>query len=118
VQPRASRARAASAERRSSLNARALAFLVRATGDAYEVTTETITAGGVRDLRRAAGAGMEDEVRPHDFRRSVSGELLDAGTDLATVARLLGHANVTTTVRCDRRPDVAVASAVSRPRLS
>jgi site-specific recombinase XerD len=83
------------------------------------VTGDRLTTGGVRDLlsRRAVGAGIEDEIRPHDLRRTVAGELLDAGTDLAMVARLLGHANVSTTARYDRRPESAVASAVPKLRF-
>jgi hypothetical protein len=93
--------------------------LRRLPAGAYEVTSDRLTTGGVRDLvnRRAVAAGVEDEVRPHDFRRSVASELLDAGIDLATVARLLGHPNVATTQRYDRRPEAALASAVSKIRF-
>jgi integrase len=65
--------------------------------------------------RRDAGADIEDEIRPHDLRGTVAGELLDTGTGLATVARLLGHANVAITVRYDRRPGSCGRAGLEAP---
>lgn len=40
---------------------------------------------------------------PHDLRRTYASALLGAGVDVATVAELLGHSSVNTTMRYDRR---------------
>jgi site-specific recombinase XerC len=73
-----------------------------------------MTAQAVRDIieRRALQAGVAMPVRPHDLRRSFVTDLLEAGTDIATVARMAGHDSVTTTQRYDRRGEQAKRKAV------
>jgi site-specific recombinase XerC len=57
-------------------------------------------------IKRSKEAGVKD-LDWHDLRRTVVGELLDAGADIVTVAGIVGHSNVATTQRYDRRGDRA-----------
>jgi len=71
-----------------------------------EVLEHGLSTEGLMQMlhRRAAAAGVE-KMNWHDARRTLAGNLLDAGVDLATVQRILGHASPVTTSGYDRRPE-------------
>jgi len=54
-------------------------------------------------IKRAARAAGLGDLKPHDLRRSVASGLLDQNVDVSTVAKLLGHASIQTTIGYDRR---------------
>lgn len=63
-----------------------------------------LTPEGIRKLvmRLEKRAGIK-HISTHDFRRTYISDLLDSGTDLATVQKMAGHSSPTTTARYDRR---------------
>jgi site-specific recombinase XerD len=79
-------------------------------------TAMTPRAIGYVVARARSLAGLAP-LATHDFRRTYTGDLLDAGVDLATVQRLLGHASPMTTASYDRRPGRAARAAADRLTL-
>jgi integrase/recombinase XerD len=64
-------------------------------------------------LKRGEEAKIED-FSPHDFRRTMVGDMLEAGVDLAQVQKIAGHASPITTARYDRRPEEGKRVAASK----
>ncbi|MFA5379439.1 MAG: site-specific integrase [Dehalococcoidia bacterium] len=66
--------------------------------------------------RRGAAAGVDDAAC-HNFRRTAVGDLLTQGVDISTVARMMGHSQVQTTAKYDRRPEKMKEQAANTRRL-
>ena len=78
-----------------------------------EIQRRRMTEDGVLKIvqRRAKLAGVES-FSPHDFRRTFCSDLLDAGVDIVTVQKLVGHASPVTTAKYDRRGEETKRRAV------
>jgi integrase len=87
-------------------------------GRGGSVRISKLSGEGIRKrlntLARRAGV---DALRPHDARRTYASVLLDAGADLAVVARLLGHSSIQVTAGYDRRGEIAEVEAANLVRL-
>jgi site-specific recombinase XerD len=91
-------------------------FTVIRKGD--HVTLDALTAQSVYDIlaKRAEQASVK-KFSPHDLRRTFAGDLLDAGADISTVQKLMGHSNADTTAGYDRRDATAKRAAVNKLHL-
>jgi site-specific recombinase XerC len=65
-------------------------------------------------LQKRAEQANVAHLSPHDFRRTLAGDLLDAGADLVTVAKIFGHSDPKTTARYDRRDGQAKRKAMGK----
>jgi len=50
---------------------------------------------------------------PHDLRRTFASEMHNAGANIATVQKMMGHADPATTARYDRRGEEGKKKAAS-----
>lgn len=81
---------------------------------------DQIQLGGMTDqaiyyiLKRRTDAAGVKAFAPHDLRRTFAGDLLDAGADISTVQKLMGHSNANTTAGYDRRDAKAKRAAVNK----
>jgi site-specific recombinase XerD len=84
-----------------------------------KVDNRHMSSQTIADLleRRRRKGGVALPVKPHDLRRTLIGDLLDGGTDLATAQAIAGHADPRTTSRYDRRPLDTKRDAVDGLRL-
>ena len=65
-------------------------------------------------LEKRFRAARVKPFTPHDLRRTFAGEMLDAGVDLVTVQKLMGHASPVTTSRYDRRDEKTKMEAATK----
>lgn len=77
-----------------------------------------LTTKPIEDLleKRRLKAGLVD-LSPHDFRRTLTSNLLEMGVDLNTVKEIIGHASVVTTAMYDRRKDKERGAIIDRLAL-
>lgn len=79
------------------------------------ITQQGLTDQGIYHiLNTRSREARTAKFTPHDLRRTFAGDLLDAGADLSTVQKLMGHANANTTAGYDRRGEHAKRSAVKK----
>jgi site-specific recombinase XerD len=97
----------------------ALDAWLRFRGDVSGPLFLPVTQAGVVAVRRLSDQAVYDLVRrlarragvatfgPHDLRRSHISDAMDAGADISALAALVGHSQVSTTARYDRRGERA-----------
>ncbi len=80
-----------------------------------KLTNRRMTSQAIyKAMQKRAEQADVRHFSPHDFRRTLVGDLLDEGADIATVQKIMGHADPSTTARYDRRPEEAKRKAVEK----
>lgn len=89
--------------------------LICAINKHHQVVVRRLSDSSVLEIlaRRGKHANVAP-FSPHDFRRTFISGLLDAGADVITVSRLVGHSDLVTTARYDMRGEAAKQKAVAR----
>lgn len=62
----------------------------------------------------AKEAGIEEEITPHTLRHSVAAHLLDNGADIRAIQELLGHADISTTLKYTKVPKTRMKEVYNR----
>lgn len=93
----------------SARNGSGGALLISRLDSSEGLTPQTVYMA-VKGLAVRAGVSLY----PHEMRKTLASQLLDASGDLATVSRMLGHASPATTMRYDKRAIRAARAAVDR----
>lgn len=80
--------------------------LILAINKSGKIRDGRITSQAIYDIlmKRRVAAGIRS-FSPHDLRRTFVSNLMDANVDISTIAKLVGHENVNTTMRYDRRDE-------------
>lgn len=90
------------------------ALFVRIRRGGHIVRSSRLTPAGVYAiLSRRGGLANVKRFSPHDLRRTCATHLLSKGVDISIVKKILGHADVNTTTRYDRRSDDAQIGAIN-----